>query len=100
MKIKKDIKELKTAVQLAKEIGYDNDDQKTIAAYKFLYDLIYTLEDSRRRKKMTQQNLSKKSGVPRPEISKILGGEVKRVSVERLFKIASALDMKLELKHI
>ncbi len=100
MKTRNSIKNLKTIKEVAEELDYTDEDKRQIVAYKFLYDLIYTLEDVRRKKGITQEKLSQKSGVPRPEVSKILNGEVKRVSVERLFKIASALDMELVLKQI
>lgn len=52
----------------------------------------YKVKEVREEKRMTQEELSKKSGVSRPTIVAIENGEAKDVKVSTLLKLANALD--------
>lgn len=52
----------------------------------------YKLREVREEKRMTQEELARKSGVSRPTIVAIESGEVKDVKVSTLLKLANALN--------
>ena len=52
----------------------------------------YKVKEVREEKRMTQEELSRKSGVSRPTIVAIENGEAKDVKVSTLLKLANALD--------
>ena len=52
----------------------------------------YKVKEVREEKRMTQEELSRKSGVSRTTIIAIENGEEKDVKVSTLLKLASALD--------
>ena len=52
----------------------------------------YKVKEVREEKRMTQEELSKKSGVSRPTIVAIENGDAKDVKVSTLLKLANALD--------
>ncbi|MFW5720334.1 MAG: helix-turn-helix domain-containing protein [Candidatus Dojkabacteria bacterium] len=66
-------------------------------SFNAFYTIIYRLEEIRKEKEMTQEKLSEFSGIPRPEISKILSGKVS-FSLERLLKVVYSLEASLEVK--
>lgn len=55
----------------------------------------YRIKELREEKKMSQEDLSKKSGVSRTIISGLESGTVKETSTKTLRKIAVALDKKV-----
>lgn len=55
----------------------------------------YRIKELRRKKKMTQEELSEKSGVSRATISGLESGAITVTTTETLLKIASALDEKV-----
>lgn len=56
----------------------------------------YKLKQVREEKRMTQKELSLKSGVSRPTIIAIENGETKDVKVSTLLKLANALDTSVD----
>lgn len=57
--------------------------------------MAYKVKYFREKKKMTQEELSEKSGVSRAIISRLESGEEVVTTTETLIKIASALDRKV-----
>jgi DNA-binding XRE family transcriptional regulator len=57
------------------------------------------IQELREKYKLTQHQLSIKSGIPRSTISKIENGK-RNVSFDKLLKIADALDKDLEIKFV
>lgn len=55
----------------------------------------YTIKDIRQKHKMTQEELSKKSGVSRAIISGLESGERVVTSTETLSRLAKALESKV-----
>jgi len=56
----------------------------------------YRIKEVREAKKMTQEELSKKSGVSRGTISALENGTVRTTTTKTLARIALALDTKVE----
>lgn len=52
----------------------------------------YKIREIREERRMTQEELAKKSGVSRPTIIALESGAVKDVKVSTLLKLANALD--------
>ena len=52
----------------------------------------YKVKEAREEKRMTQEELSRKSGVSRTTIVAIENGEEKDVKISTLLKLANALD--------
>lgn len=57
--------------------------------------MAYKVKQFRERKKMTQEELSEKSGVSRAIISRLESGEEVVTTTETLIKIATALNCKV-----
>lgn len=55
------------------------------------------LKEMRKKRKMTQMELSKKSGVSHPTIVRLESGKPADVKLGTLRKLASALDCKLQI---
>ena len=56
----------------------------------------YRIKEVREAKKMTQEELSKKSGVSRGTIPELENGTVRTTTTKTLARIALALDTKVE----
>lgn len=56
---------------------------------------MYRIKEARKRKKMTQEELSKKSGVSRAIISGLESGRTTVTTTETLLRIAEALGEKV-----
>ena len=54
------------------------------------------LKEARKKAKLTQQELANRSGVPRASISRIENG-FRNVTINKLKKIASAMNMEVEI---
>lgn len=60
-------------------------------------EIIQQYVDCRKSKKMTQEELSVRSGVSRPNVSRFESGNY-NPSLEMMVRMAAALDMKLNIK--
>lgn len=60
------------------------------------YQLIRSLLDNRKAKKITQQELSSRTGIPQADISRIEHGEY-NPSLQMMKRLANGLDMKLNI---
>lgn len=58
--------------------------------------MIFRIKEVREENHLTQQELSVKSGVSRNLIARLESGELKSTSTDTLFKLASALNVKVE----
>ena len=56
----------------------------------------FRIKEVREEKHLTQQELSLKSGVSRNLIARLETGQLKSTSTDTLFKLANALDVKVE----
>ena len=56
----------------------------------------FRIKEFREEKHVTQQELSLKSGVSRNLIARLETGELKSTSTDTLFKLANALNVKVE----
>lgn len=59
--------------------------------------LVVRIDDILRARKLTQSAAGKILGVAQPDLSKILSGRFRDVSVERLLRFLSALDQNVEI---
>ena len=59
--------------------------------------LVIRIDDIIRARKLTQSAAGKLLGIGQPDLSKILRGGFRDVSVERLLRFLSALDQKVEI---
>lgn len=59
--------------------------------------LVVRIDDIIRARKLTQSAAGKLLGIAQPDLSKILRGRFRDVSVERLLRFLSALDQKVEI---
>jgi predicted transcriptional regulator len=63
------------------------------------FTIIQTLVDARKNCGLTQQELSKRTGIAQSDISKLENGNA-NPSIKTLQKLATALDKKLEIKFV
>lgn len=54
------------------------------------------LKIARMKKKISQEELARKSGISRNLISKAENGDIKKLSVEKMDKIAKVLEMSIQ----
>ena len=64
-----------------------------------LYIMMSKFRDEKEKQSLTNEEIAKKSKIPRPEVSKILNGKT-NVSVERLFALAKGLGKRLEFRLV
>lgn len=61
------------------------------------YDLLTSFKEAREKKGLTQEELATKANINRTTLSKIESG-LRNATIETLSRIASALDLQLEVK--
>ncbi|PIR62061.1 MAG: hypothetical protein COY81_04485 [Candidatus Pacebacteria bacterium CG_4_10_14_0_8_um_filter_43_12] len=61
------------------------------------YDLLTSFKEAREKRGITQEELATKANVNRTTLSKIESG-LRNATIETLSKLASAMDMQLEVK--
>lgn len=60
-------------------------------------EIIRQYAETRKKKRMTQEELSKRAGISRPNVSRFESGNY-NPSLEMMVRIAAALDMSLDIK--
>ncbi len=90
-------KALKKAIpwsEVRKKLNLTPDSEARIAEHIRMYDLMNEIRDAKKEKEYTNEQISQLSGIPRPEVSKILNGKT-NVSILRLSALARALGKEL-----
>lgn len=85
--------------KVIEELNFSPQEDAEIAENIRMYDLMNEIREIKKEKSLNNQKLSELSGIPRPEVSKILNGRV-NVSVKRLMALARAMGKKLEIKLV
>jgi predicted XRE-type DNA-binding protein len=93
------IKKSTTLTEMYELMNFSDEDKKEIEAKVRLYTLVSSFRDEVKKKELTNQELAEKSGIPRPEVSKILNGKT-NVSLKRLQLLAHALGKRIEIKLV
>ena len=75
-----------------KDIGVRNADEHFIKA-----KLVYKIDSILKKRSMKQVDTAKLFGVRQPDVSKLLRGEFRQFSVERLLRFLVALDQDVEI---
>lgn len=86
-----------TLNQIYKDLNYTESDKYRIEELVDLYDLVHELRTTKKNLGLTQDELSKRSKVPRPEISKILNGK-RNITITTLKRLAEAMGKQLIIK--
>lgn len=75
------------------------DDRQDVEVISQYYSLLVDLEDLRKKLKLTQAELAKRSLVPRTTISKIESGQ-RNVTIGTLTKLARGMDKELKISFV
>ncbi len=75
-----------------KDLGLPNAEEHLIKA-----QLVYKIETILKDRKLKQVEAGKLFGIPQPDVSKMLRGEFRQFSVERLLRFLVALDQDVEI---
>lgn len=87
------------AEEVFKRYKKDVEHRRVINAKAKYYEALMELRSVREERKLTQEQLSKKSGVPRATISKIETGS-RNVTINTLISLASAMGKRLEIRLV
>lgn len=74
------------------DLGYPNAEEHLIKA-----QLVYKIDTILKHRKLRQVEAGKLFGIPQPDVSKMLRGEFRQFSVERLLRFLVALDQDVEI---
>ncbi len=74
----------------------DKEYQKLLQEERELLDIAIAIAEARKKKKITQAQLAKKTGMPQSEIARLESGH-HNVTVAKLSRISSALGQKVTL---
>lgn len=88
-----------TLNQLYSRLHYSEKDHKRIDDLIHLYDLLHELRDQRKTLGLSQEEVAKKAGITRPELSKIESGK-RNATLATLMSIAQAMNKQLEIRLI
>ena len=83
--------------EFIKKRNYSKEELKIIENRSKYYTALHTLKEMREKMGMTQEELSKKSGIPRTAISNIESGK-RNVTIEKLVSLASAMNKKMTIQ--
>ena len=75
-----------------KDLGLPNAEEHLIKA-----QLVYKIDTILKKRKMKQVEAGKLFGIPQPDVSKMLRGEFRQFSVERLLRFLVALNQDVEI---
>jgi predicted XRE-type DNA-binding protein len=75
-----------------KDLGLPNAEEHLVKA-----QLVYKIDNSLRERKLKQVEAGKLFGNPQPDVSKMLRGEFRQFSVERLLRFLVALNHDVEI---
>ena len=75
-----------------KDLGLPNAEEHLVKA-----QLVYKIDATLKKRKLKQVEAGKLFGIPQPDVSKMLRGEFRQFSVERLLRFLVALDQDVEI---
>jgi predicted XRE-type DNA-binding protein len=75
-----------------KDIGVPNAEEHLIKA-----QLVFKIDSIMKQRRLKQVEAGKMFGVPQPDVSKMLRGDFRQFSVERLLRFLVALDQDVEI---
>jgi predicted XRE-type DNA-binding protein len=75
-----------------KDLGLPNAEEHLVKA-----QLVYKIDGILKERKLKQVEAGKLFGVPQPDVSKMLRGEFRQFSVERLLRFLVALNQDVEI---
>ena len=75
-----------------KDIGVPNAEEHLIKA-----QLVFKIDNIMKQRRLKQVEAGKLFGVPQPDVSKMLRGDFRQFSVERLLRFLVALDQDVEI---
>jgi predicted XRE-type DNA-binding protein len=75
-----------------KDLGLPNAEEHLVKA-----QLVYKIDAILKKRKLKQVEAGKLFGIPQPDVSKMLRGEFRQFSVERLLRFLVALDQDVEI---
>lgn len=93
--MKNQTKNTLTLKEFSKNLSFEQ--QKIIAEEIKYYDLLTSFKEAREKKGITQEQLAAKANINRTTLSKIESG-LRNATIGTLSKLASAMDMELEVK--
>lgn len=73
--------------------------KRDIEARRKYYQALFSLRETRKKLGLSQEELSTKSGIPRPTISKIESGD-RNVGIETLMSLAKAMGKQVEIRLV
>ena len=87
----------KTITLKAFSKNFTSEQRKIVEEEINYYDLLTSFKEAREKRGITQEELATKAKVNRTTLSKIESG-LRNATIETLSKLASAMDMQLEVK--
>lgn len=75
-----------------KDLGLPNAEEHLVKAH-----LVFKIDELRKERRLSQVEMAKLLGVRQPDISKMLRGEFRQFSVERLLRFLVALNQDVEI---
>lgn len=75
-----------------RDLGLPNAEEHLVKA-----QLVYKIDSILKQRKLKQVEAGKLFGIPQPDVSKMLRGEFRQFSVERLLRFLVALDQDVEI---
>src|SRR5690348_7347932 len=75
-----------------KDLGLPNAEEHLVKA-----QLVYKIDATLKKRKLKQVEAGKLFGIPQPDVSKMLRGEFRQFSVERLLRFLVALNHDVEI---
>jgi predicted XRE-type DNA-binding protein len=75
-----------------RDLGFPNAEEHLVKA-----QLVYKIDGILKERKLKQVEAGKLFGIPQPDVSKMLRGEFRQFSVERLLRFLVALNQDVEI---
>ncbi|MBI4905017.1 MAG: XRE family transcriptional regulator [Acidobacteria bacterium] len=75
-----------------RDLGFPNPEEHLLKAH-----LVYKIDTILKARKLKQVDAGKLFGIPQPDVSKMLRGEFRQFSVERLLRFLVALDHDVKI---
>jgi DNA-binding XRE family transcriptional regulator len=89
----------KTLEEFEKELNFSEQEWKEIEEETQRIIARMNFQKNREKRSLTQEELAQKAGLPRSTITRFESGKA-NPTLENLYKIASAMDMKLEVRLV
>lgn len=96
---KKMIKKSITLKQLDEEMNWSEQDKKDIGNFKAYFEALEQLRIVKEEAGITNQELSNRTGISRPQVSNVLNGK-RNATLETLMRIASSLNKRIEIRVV